>query len=75
MRYWIRQHRKHVSGPHEVEAVQAWIREGRVRPDMEFSTDRRDWALGFELPELFPDVWRTESRRNRRRGRGRLSHA
>jgi len=53
MRYYIRQHHKYVSGPHEVEAIRAWIKEGKVRDEMEFSLDGEEWMLGIEMIDLF----------------------
>ena len=53
VRYYIRQHRKHVSGPHEVEAIRQWIKAGKVRDEMEFSEDGEDWMLGLEMADLF----------------------
>lgn len=54
MRYYIRQQKKFVSGPHRIEDIRQWIREGKVREEMEFSSDGRDWMLGIEMVELFP---------------------
>lgn len=69
MRYYIRQHHKHVSGPHEVEAIREWIKAGKVRDEMEFSEDGVEWMLGPEMVDLFglphPQLTR---RRRRRRG-------
>ena len=54
MRYYIRQNGSYVSGPHDLEHLRAWIKQGKVRPAMEFSEDGEDWALGYELLGLFP---------------------
>lgn len=54
MRYYIRQQRKFVSGPHRIEDIRQWVREGKVREEMEFSPDGKDWMLGIEMVELFP---------------------
>ena len=67
MRYYIRQHNGHVSGPHDIEDVRTWIRQKKVRPDMEFSVDRVDWAWGYELTDLFPPE-RLRRRATRRAG-------
>lgn len=64
MRYYIRQHGKYVSGPHEIDAIRGWIREGKVRQEMEFSVDGTEWMLGIEMGDLFP----------LRRRRGRTRH-
>ena len=64
--YFIRQQRKYVSGPHSGEQVRAWVREGKVREDMEFSYDRQEWMLGLEMVELFP---RPSSRKSSAVGR------
>jgi hypothetical protein len=68
VRYYIRQHKKHVSGPHEIDAIRGWIREGKVRQEMEFSPDGVEWMLGIELADLFP-LKRRRKRRVRRRSR------
>jgi hypothetical protein len=71
MRYYIRQHRRHVSGPHEIEAIRQWVKEGKVRSEMEFSVDGKEWMLGIEMVELFgrpaPRAPSTRRRRSRRR--------
>jgi len=53
MGYYIRQQKKYVSGPHDVEHIRLWIQQGKVREEMEFSTDQIDWIWGIELPNLF----------------------
>ncbi len=65
MRYYIRQQKTIVSGPHDLDHIKLWIREGKVRPNMEFSPDEIDWQIGVEVPELFP------SERSHRRARVR----
>ena len=40
MRYYIRQNKEHVSGPYRLSDIRMWIRQGKVRSYMEFSTDR-----------------------------------
>lgn len=66
MSYYIRQRKKHVSGPHAVEGIRKLIKEGRVREEMEFSVDGHDWMWGIELVELFPPALRERrARRNR----------
>lgn len=67
MRYYIRQHRKHVSGPHEIESIRTWVKEGKVRDEMEFSEDGVDWMLGIEIGELFGSQGATQFHRKRRR--------
>ena len=54
LRYYIRQLGKHVSGPHDLAEIKAWVKAGKVRQEMEFSTDGKDWMLGLEMAELFP---------------------
>jgi hypothetical protein len=67
MRYYIRQHRKFVSGPHRIEDIREWVREGKVREEMEFSEDGVEWMLGLEMVDLFPeDRTRHEGRRRPR---------
>jgi len=68
LRYYIRQHHKHISGPHEVEAILAWIKAGMVRDEMEFSEDGVEWMLGPEMVDLFGVLPLTRRRRRRRRG-------
>ena len=53
MRYYVRQHRKHVSGPFDFTQLKAWVKEGKIREEMEFSEDREEWMLGLEMIELF----------------------
>lgn len=67
MQYYIRQKKQFVSGPHSVADIQEWIRKGKVREDMEFSTDREDWMWGIEVLDLFPPD------RHRRKRRPKLS--
>ncbi len=55
MQYYVRQQRKHVSGPYPLATLVAWAKEGKVREDMEYSLDREEWMLGFEMIELFGD--------------------
>ena len=69
MRYYIRQQKKFVSGPHDVEHVRAWIKEGKVRSEMEFSEDGVEWIWGIELINLFD----RPRRRRRRRANGLTS--
>ena len=64
VRYYIRQKGEYVSGPHDLDQIRAWIKEGKVREEMEFSEDQVEWMWGIELPELFA----RSSRRRRRRG-------
>lgn len=68
MRYYIRQHKKHVSGPHEIDHIRQWIREGKVRQEMEFSVDGVEWMFGIEMADLFPTKLRRK-RKARRRSR------
>ena len=68
MRYYIRQHHKHVSGPHEIEAIRDWIKVGKVRDEMEFSEDGVEWMLGPEMVDLFGVPRLTRRPRRRRRG-------
>lgn len=68
MHYYIRQQRKHVSGPHQLDAIKQWVKEGKVREEMEFSEDGDEWMLGIEMIELFARRRaRPTSRRQRRR--------
>ncbi len=68
MHYYIRQQRKHVSGPHDLKAIRQWVKEGKVRQEMEFSEDGEAWMLGLEMIELFsPRRARATTRRRRRR--------
>jgi hypothetical protein len=69
MHYYIRQQRKHISGPHELDAIREWVKQGKVRPEMEFSEDGTTWMLGIEMYELFGDV--ADPRRGTRRERPR----
>ncbi len=71
MRYYIRQQKKYVSGPHEIEHIRRWIKEGKVRPNMEFSGDEIDWAIGIELPDLFPNALNPARRERTRANRQR----
>ena len=64
-RYYIRQKGEYVSGPHDLEHIRTWIKEGKVREEMEFSEDKVEWIWGIELPELFARRARTERRRRR----------
>jgi hypothetical protein len=65
MRYYIRQLQDHISGPYEVTTIREWIKEGKVRAEMEFSVDRSEWIWGIELVDLFPP--RRVPARNRKR--------
>ena len=71
MRYYIRQQKKHVSGPYELDDLRRLIKAGKVRPEMEFSEDRVEWIWGIELAELFPRPFRAPRRRRRTLGRRR----
>lgn len=66
VRYYIRQKKSYVSGPHEVEHIRQWIREGKVREEMEFSEDGEDWMWGIELIDLFPPEKRARRAARRR---------
>lgn len=57
--YYVRQQTDHVSGPYRLDQLRTLIDQGRIRPDMEFSEDRSDWAYGLELVHLFPAEWRS----------------
>jgi hypothetical protein len=70
VRYYIRQLREHVSGPHDVESIRAWIKQGKVREEMEFSEDGHEWMLGIEMIELFARR-STRARPQRQLGRRR----
>ena len=72
LRYYVRQHRKHVSGPYALKDLKDWVGEGHIREDMEFSTDGEEWMLGFEMIELFGDRRARAEPRPRRRPRRRL---
>lgn len=72
MRYYIRQQRKHVSGPFDLERLKAWVRDGKVREEMEFSEDGETWMLGVEMIELFGDRRERRAARPRRPRRRRL---
>ena len=52
-----------------MEHIKAWVKEGKVREEMEFSEDGREWMLGLEMVELFGE--RTERRRAAPRPRKR----
>ena len=68
VQYYIRQHERIVSGPHESENIRQWIAEGKVRSEMEFSEDGKRWQPGSAMPELFPpDIKRRRRRRRWRR--------
>ena len=68
VRYYIRQHRRTVSGPHELANIRQWIAEGMVRSEMEFSEDGKRWRPGTAMPKLFPtDIKRRRRRRKWRR--------
>ena len=57
VQYYIRQHGRVVSGPHEMENIRQWITEGKVRTEMEFSKDGKRWRPGIAMSELFaPDI-------------------
>ncbi len=66
MSYYIRQHNNHVSGPHTVDDIRQWIKEGKVRENMEFSPDGHEWMWGVEFVELFPPAIRKRRARRRR---------
>jgi len=55
VRYYIRQLKKHVSGPHEIAQIRRWVQAGKVNEDMEFSRDGIDWVFGIEMITLFPN--------------------
>ena len=42
-----------MSGPFEIDKLKAWVKEGKIREEMEFSEDREEWMLGLEMIELF----------------------
>ena len=65
MRYYIRQQKKYVSGPHDMADIRQWIKEGKVRDEMEFSEDGIEWLWGIEIPEMFPQRRRRVRRRRR----------
>ena len=67
MRYYIRQQKKYVSGPHDEEHIRQWVREGKVREEMEFSEDGVEWMLGLEMYEFFSPEQRKHARRDSRR--------
>ncbi len=67
MRYYIRQLKKHISGPHELAHIRQWVGEGKVREDMEFSEDGIEWMLGLEMIEVFPPRAPRPKRRRRRK--------
>ncbi len=54
MRYYIRQLKKHVSGPFESAQIRRWIRKGQVNENMDFSEDGRTWMFGIEMVQFFP---------------------
>ena len=59
IKYYVRQKTSHISGPYRLDQLRTLIEQGRLRPDMEFSEDREDWAYGLELVDLFPSDWRS----------------
>jgi len=52
--YYIRQLKKHVSGPHEAALIRRWAKIGKVNADMDFSKDGVEWMFGIEMVDLFP---------------------
>src|SRR5262245_47644721 len=55
--YFIRQNGAAVpQGPYPEEQVRAWVAEGRVRIDMDFSEDGETWIPGRRLIAIFPPV-------------------
>ena len=69
LRYYVRQHRKHVSGPFDFTQLRAWVKEGKIREEMEFSEDGEEWMLGLEMIELFERPRRPRLRPQPRRRR------
>jgi len=67
LQYYIRQQRKHVAGPFDLLVIQGWVKEGKVREEMEFSEDGHEWMLGIEMVELFGDRRTRPPSRPRRR--------
>lgn len=57
--YYVRQQGEHVSGPYSIKQLRQLIEDNRLRPDMEFSQDREEWAYGLELVDLFSTEWRS----------------
>lgn len=54
---WIRQGGTSIQGPFPVSRVRGWIKDGRVRQEMEFSTDAgATWLPGEACPDLFGAV-------------------
>jgi hypothetical protein len=51
--YYIRPPGGRVQGPFPVGKIRDYIAAGRVRPDMEFSSDGVEWQQGETLPALF----------------------
>ena len=62
MQYYIRQQRKYVSGPHDDAHIRQWVKEAKVREEMEFSEDGEEWMLGIEMYEFFSPEARAASR-------------
>jgi hypothetical protein len=67
VRYYIRQKNGRVSGPYDLSVLKEYVKAGKIREDMEFSVDRRDWMWGIEIAELFPMDARPARRRRPRR--------
>ena len=53
--YYIRQRGRGEQGPFPAAKVREWARQGRVLPDMEFSTDGRAWVEGRRMVSIFPN--------------------
>lgn len=58
-RYFVRQMQHHVTGPYRLDQLRKLIGQGKLRPDMEFSEDGKEWAYGLELTNLFSSEWRS----------------
>jgi hypothetical protein len=69
-RYWIRSGTA-VQGPFEAERVRAWIASGRVRPEMEFSTDGATFVPSSRTRGLFPEPEPEPAAKERPRRAGR----
>ncbi len=54
-KYLIRQSGGSVQGPFEEDQIKGWIRQGRVKPDFEFSRDGQQWIAGVGH-HLFDEV-------------------
>ena len=60
--YWIRQSSHDAQGPFSEDTILRYVKDGRVRREMWFSEDGKEWLQGAQLPKLFPPVQRPRER-------------